>query len=237
MANSRRTLPLAIAALLVLALGLTGCARGRGEVAGGAPAFVALGASDAVGIGALRPPLEGWVPVVAAGLPEGTRVVNLGVSGATLGEVIGGQLPIALDAAPRWVALWPGPNDFRNGVALATFAAQLEQIVAALRPEPGQRRTVVLLNLPDLRAVPAFGQADPATLDRRVREWNGAIAAVAARHADYTLLVDLHADWAELATRPELLSGDGFHPSTAGYRRIADLTLGTLRRDDPALAR
>src|SRR5437870_153071 len=83
---------------------------------------------------AARPALDGWVPLVTAGLPEGTRLVNLGVSGATLSEVIAGQLPIAVDAAPRWITLWPGPNDFRNGVALATFAAQLEQILVALQP-------------------------------------------------------------------------------------------------------
>jgi len=42
---------------------------------------------------------------------------------------------------------------------------------------------------------------------------------------------------AELGAHPEYISGDGFHPSSAGYRRIADLVLDTLRRHDPALAR
>jgi lysophospholipase L1-like esterase len=157
-------------------------------------------------------------------------LVNLGVSGATLGDVIAGQLPIAVDAAPRWVTLWPGPNDFRNGVALTTFAAQLEQILVALQPAAGEQRTIAVLNLPDLRALPSFAGTDRATLDARVQSWNATIATTVARHADYAVLVDLYASWSELAAHPEYISGDGFHPSTAGYRRIADLTLDAIRR-------
>ncbi|MFN8538912.1 MAG: SGNH/GDSL hydrolase family protein [Thermomicrobiales bacterium] len=64
-----------------------------------------------VGVGATRPTEDGWVPLVAAGLPEGTQLLNLGVSGATLADMIADQLPVAVDAAPRWV-IWPAPNDF-----------------------------------------------------------------------------------------------------------------------------
>lgn len=225
-----RALLITIATTLILGMGLVGCERSLETPAGVVPVYVALGASDAVGVGAVRPMLEGWVPLVTAGLPEGTRLVNLGVSGATLSDVIAGQLPIASDAAPRWVTLWPGPNDFRNGVTLATFAAQLEQILVALQPAVGERRTIAVLNLPDLRALPSFAGTDRATLDARVRDWNAAIATAVARHADYTILIDLYAAWSELAAHPEYISGDGFHPSTAGYRRIADLALDGIRR-------
>lgn len=128
------------------------------------------------------------------------------------------------------MTLWPGPNDFRNGVPLATFNTQLEQILTALRPAAGQQRTVAILTLPDLRTLPTFARFG-ADLDPRVREWNAAIAATVARHADYAVLVDLYAGWEEPGAHPEYISADGFHPSSAGYRRIADLALPAVRRD------
>lgn len=226
--------------ILVLMLGGALIWRGRTEPsrAEAPQVYVALGASDAVGVGATRPTADGWVPLVAAGLPEGTPLVNLGVSGATLADVLSDQLPVARDGAPRWVTIWPGPNDFRNGVPLATFTAQLEQLLAALAPDEVNRsRTVAVVTMPDLRVLPSFTRTDAATLDAQVREWNAAIATIVARHAPYAVLVDLYASSDEFAAHPEYLSGDGFHPSSAGYRRIADLTLDTLRRHDPALAR
>ena len=228
--------------VLVLVLLLCGAFVWRGRVqlshAAVPQVYVGLGASDAVGVGAMRPTSDGWVPLVAAGLPEGTPLVNLGVSGATLADVLADQLPVARDAAPRWVTIWPGPNDFRNGVPLSTFAAQLDQLLAALAPDDVNRsRTVAVVTMPDLRVLPSFSRADAATLDAQVREWNAAIAATVARHASYAVLVDLYGASDEFAAHPEYLSGDGFHPSSAGYRRIADLTLDTLRRHDPALAR
>lgn len=230
MTNRLARSPIIVALVVLLSL-VAGCGWSRDESANVVPVYVGLGASDAVGVGATRPGTEGWVPLVADRLPEGTELVNLGVSGATLREVIAGQLPVALDRAPRWVTLWPGPNDFRNGVPLATFSAQLDQVLTALRPAAGQRRTVAILNLPDLRTLPAFARFG-AELDPQVREWNAAIAATVARYADYAVLVDLYAGWEELGAHPDYISADGFHPSSAGYRRIADLVLPALRRDD-----
>jgi acyl-CoA thioesterase I len=218
--------------LLLCLVSLTSCGWSRDAAPSVVPVYVGLGASDAVGVGATRPEQEGWVPLVAAGLPTGTALLNLGVSGATVRDVIDGQLPVALDRAPRWISVWPGPNDFRNGVPLETFAAQLDQLLTGLRPAAGQQRTIAVLNLPDLRTLPVFARASGADLDTRVRAWNAAIADTVARHADYAILVDLYSGWEELGAHPEYISADGFHPSSAGYRRIADLTLAKLRTDD-----
>ena len=238
----RKILPIVALVALVLGGGLLWRGRAQPARATAPPLHVALGASDAVGIGATRPTVDGWVPLVTAGLPEGTQLLNLGVSGATLADVLRDQLPVAADTDARWVTIWPGPNDFRNGVPLATFSQQLEQILATLLPQSGsagvnRSRTVAVLTMPDLRALPSFTRTEPAALDARVREWNAAIAAAVARHAPGAILVDLYGGAAEFAAHPEYVSADGFHPSTAGYRRIAGLVLDALRRDDPTLAR
>ena len=195
--------------------------------------YVALGASDTVGVGADRPAAEGWVPRVHAALPRSTRLVNLGIGGATLAEIVRQELPPALDARPRWVTLWAGVNDIARGVPREQFARQLDTLLADLRsaaaPDDGGQRTILVLNIPDLRQLPAFAGVDRVALDATVREWNQAIAEAAARH-DATV-VDLYAHWTELARRPDYLSADGFHPSSAGYRRIAELVLNTLNQD------
>ncbi len=204
---------------------------GRGVSVARPDVYVGLGASDAVGVGAARPDVEGWVPRVHAGLPAGTRLLNLGISGATLADVLRQELPPAVDARPRWVSIWPGVNDLRAGVPLDTFAGQLDTILGRLStPDDGAEDAPVLivLNIPDLRQLPVFRGVDRTELDRTVRGWNQAIAATADRHG--AVLVDLYALWPELAGHPEYISGDGFHPSSAGYARVAELVLQALEQ-------
>jgi lysophospholipase L1-like esterase len=213
------------AALAVVALsGSAAWLLVRGDGTAARPVYLALGASDAVGIGADRPEAEGWVPVVHRGLPNGTRLVNLGISGATLDEVLALEAPVVADARPSLVTLWPGPNDLRFGVDGAAFGAQLDQLLRSVRAagEPA----VFVLNLPDLRYVPAFAATDPDALDQVVRDWNARIADAAARHAAH--VVDLHGASLELHEHPEYVSPDGFHPSTEGYRRIGELVLAAI---------
>ncbi len=194
------------------------------------PVYAALGASDTVGVGADDPIREGWAPRVHAALPAGTQFLNLGISGATLEDVLQYQLPPAVDAQPRLVTIWGGVNDLRAGVDVQTFQRQLDEVltqisqssVADINPP-----TVAVLNIPDLRSLPVFRHMDQALLDAEVRTWNAAIAERAARHG--AVLVDLYARWPELALHPEYISGDGFHPSSVGYERIAALVLDAIQ--------
>ncbi len=207
---------------------------GLGESTPRPKVYAALGASDSVGVGADRPESEGWVPRVHAALPADTRLLNLGISGATLEEIVRDELPPAIDARPRWVTLWAGVNDLRGRVPLPEFQARLEQTLAAFEGvEP--RPTVLVLNVPDLRQLPAFQGIDPALIDATVRDWNTAIADAAGRHD--AILVDLYREWPELAEHPEYISADGFHPSSSGYARIAELVVANIREHAPASVR
>ncbi len=225
----RSRITLGLANLLAVPLALFSCSGNSTDVE--RPVYVALGASDAVGVGASRPADDGWVPVVHRGLPSETRLLNLGISGATLADVIAAELPVMADVTPALVTLWPSVNDLRAGVPLEAFRAQLDEVLAWSSER--ENTTVVVLNIPDLRYLPAFASADPDALDATVREWNVAIAEVVARHN--AILVDLYGPSLELADHPEYVSDDGFHPSSAGYRRIADLVLRAIETYAPAL--
>jgi lysophospholipase L1-like esterase len=194
------------------------------------PVYAALGASDTVGVGADDPTREGWAPRVHAALPRGTQFLNLGISGATLQDVLVQQLPPAVDAQPRLVTIWGGVNDLRAGVDVQTFQRQLDEVLTQLDQSSAadvNSPTVAVLNIPDLRSLPVFARVDQAALNAEVLVWNAAIADSAAQHG--AVLVDLYARWPELALHPEYISGDGFHPSSAGYERIAALVLDAIQ--------
>jgi len=74
---------------LVFALGASGCSA-RAQAARPVT-YVAIGASDAVGVGAKDPTTEGWVPRLGARLGPEARVINLGVSGSTLAQALDEQ--------------------------------------------------------------------------------------------------------------------------------------------------
>ena len=212
---------------LVLATVVTGC-RLPGQSAKPEATrpltYVAIGASDSVGVGANIPESEGWVPVLHAHLPSGSRLVNLGVSGTLLKQAVEQQLPVALDSDPDLVTVWLAVNDLNARVPLERYSAELNTLLGALR----ERTNAVILvgNVPDVSRVPVYQQVDRELMAREVARWNASIADAAAKNG--AVLVDLHARWQELSEHPEYIGRDGFHPSADGYRRLAEVFLDTL---------
>src|SRR5215207_1201318 len=180
--------------------------------------YVAIGASDAVGVGARDPDTEGWVPRFAAHIGGNPRVLNLGVSGSTLAQALEEQLGPALDAQPDVVTVWLAVNDLNARVPLDRYAADLDRLLGALA---STRARILVGNVPDLASLPVFAGGNQARVRAEVDRWNHVIAATAERHG--ARIVDLHARWNELAEHPEYVAQDGFHPSSAGYARLAEL--------------
>src|SRR5579872_6576894 len=170
--------------------------------------YVAIGASDAVGVGAGDPAKQGWVPRFAAQLGPNVHVVNLGVSGSTLSQALDEQVGPAVDAQPDVVTVWLAVNDLNARVPLDTYAADLDTLLTDLDATHAQ---VLVGNVPDLSSLAAYRGIDPGPLRAEVDRWNAVIADTTARHGD--VLVDLYSHWQEIAQHPEYLSADGFHPS------------------------
>jgi lysophospholipase L1-like esterase len=157
------------------------------------------------------------------------RVVNLGVSGSTLGQALQEQLAPALDAQPDVVTVWLAVNDLNAQVPLDQYAGQLDTLLGGLEATHAR---VLVGNVPDLSALAAYRGLDPAQVTAEVDRWNSVIAETTARHGD--TLVDLYSHWQEIAQHPEYLSADGFHPSSAGYQALADVFAAAYRADDGA---
>ena len=205
--------------------------------AGQAGVYVALGASETIGIGAAHPNQEAWPQVLyLTTLPRATVSYNLGIPAETTAEAISHELPIALGLRPTLATVWFNFNDLVAGVSAADYEQRLGNLLHQLRA--GGRTRVLVANTPMLDQLPAYlacgsapppgsprcplpGQVLPAPqeLDRMVDAYNSAIARVAAREG--ATLVDLHAQGEVPVHHPEFVSSDGFHPSTAGHAAIA----------------
>jgi lysophospholipase L1-like esterase len=145
-------------------------------------------------------------------------VVNLGVSGSTVSQALREQVGPALDARPDVVTVWLAVNDLNARVPLERYTTDLDALLSQL---DSTHARVLVGNVPDLGRLAAYRGIDPAPLQAEVDRWNSAIAQTAARHG--ATVVDLFGRWQEVADHPEYLSGDGFHPSSEGYARLADV--------------
>jgi acyl-CoA thioesterase I len=219
----------ALATALVVSL-LGGCSWTRGASARMLPSdpdapvmYVALGDSTVEGIGATRSELN-YVGRLYARLREvypNARVENLGVGGATSVDVLARQLDRAVALAPDLVTLSVGPNDITERVALADYSRNIDAIFGRLA---SQTRAVLVVNLlPDLAVTPRFrGHEAEAVVGRRSIEFNAALTRLAKHHG--VVIVDLYEpSRREVPARPELMAGDGYHPSDVGYARWAEL--------------
>jgi lysophospholipase L1-like esterase len=209
--------------LVLLSIAVAGCSEAEQSqtvVEREVPLYVAIGASDSVGTGARDPAREGWVPQLHARMPAGTHLVNLGIGGLRIHQAIEQSLPIAVDLQPSVVTVWLAVNDLAAGVPLESYQVDLDTMLGTLRHDTQAR--VYVANLPDLTFLPAFDNRDRTELSAEVQRWNDAIAASVAAHD--AVLIDLFAGWTELRDqRQSYISRDGLHPTSRGYRRLAEI--------------
>ena len=167
--------------------------------------YVAIGDSTAQGIGASRPS-RSYVGVVAAYIRASTskrvRVINLGISGATVGIAIAKELPALAKLDPDIVTVSIGANDMPTFEPVR-FQAQIEQLFDALPPH------AIVADLPTFYFLPA---------ERRVRLANAILRAAAAERG--LRIVDLHRAMAKQGPWGVItqFAGDLFHPNDRGYR-------------------
>ena len=177
--------------------------------------YVAIGDSAAQGIGASRPG-RSYVGEVARHIrsvsAKEVQVVNLGISGATLGVAIAKELPALAKLQPDIVTVSIGANDMPT-FEPSRFAAQLEELFAALP------RHAIVADLPTFYFLPA---------EKKVRIANALLREAAARHG--LVVVPLH----DAMRRQGLwgvttqFAGDLFHPNDRGYKVWASAFLAAV---------
>ena len=171
--------------------------------------YVAIGDSAAQGIGASRPS-RSYVGQLARRLRDETdrtvRVVNLAVSGATVGLALRDQVPHLRKLQADILTVSIGANDIGDWDP-ARFEREYRQLLAALPDH------AIVSDLPSFYVLPGR---------RPVAEGNRIIRRLAAERG--LRVVDLHArthrqgGWG-MTTQ---FAGDLFHPNDRGYKIWAD---------------
>ena len=188
--------------------------------------YVAIGASDTVGVGATDPTTGSWPARVAALLPPGSAYVNLGVSGSIAIQAKDAQLPGAIAQKPTVVSIWLAVNDMNATIQPQSYGEALGAIVQGLVQKTDAK--IFVGNVPDVRGVPAYKDVDKNALFQQISAYNAAIAQIAAASPGRVFAVDLFTGSAPLVSTITV-SGDGFHPSDEGYRLIAERFANTMR--------
>ena len=183
--------------------------------------YVAIGASDVVGVGAEDPSSQSWVELLTKYLPPDTQLVKLGRNGITLNDANKIEVPQAVAAKPDLITIWNAVNDATRGIPLALYTRDLRTALDRLTQDTDAH--IVLLNVPDLSLLlPAAFQDRRELIRGGIKQWNDAMSRTAAEYGDRVTLVDLFPGSAQVLTRPEMVSADSFHPSSEGYRWLAD---------------
>ena len=160
------------------------------------PLWVALGDSLTLGIGAPAHD-RGWVGRLRTRL--GYRVVNLGVSGATTGDVLDRQVPVLDELEPDLVTLMIGSNDLLRAANRRLLVARFARILgrlpagAVVTTLPNPRRAAVGANAVLRRVAAERGLVVAELRDPRLASWRGRLA------------------------------DDHFHPNEAGYAAMAEV--------------
>jgi acyl-CoA thioesterase I len=206
-----------LAALAISGASLGGCASAPPEPPERI-VYLALGASDAAGVGA-DPITRGYVFRIADELDERVDqafLANLGVPGANTEQLDQAlELFFSSQVEPDLATVWTGANDVIQGRDADDFEGDLDDIFGRLRDRTDG--VIVAANIPDLTELPRFrDDPDDDVTRERIEEFNEAIAAQAEDHD--VLLVDLYSEPVE----DNLVSDrDGFHPNNEGHREIA----------------
>jgi lysophospholipase L1-like esterase len=213
--------------------------------------YVAVGASESIGYGTGDPLREAWPQVLyRTALPRRAVFVNLGIAGATVDDALDREVPDAIGLSPTLVTVWLNVNDIIDLVSADKYEDRLQSLVHQLRRNG--KTKVLVANTPPLDQLPAYlacrpdppsggppclinGIAKlllpgPSTVNKIVDDYNAAAARVVAKEG--AVLVDLHGRGLDARTagrESSLVSGDGFHPSTAGHQAVADAFAAALK--------
>jgi len=187
--------------------------------------FVALG--DSYTIGTSVAAAERWPDQLVATLqpvaPTLELVANLGVNGYTSADLIRDEMPVVAGLRPDFVTLLIGVNDVVQGVAPATYAANIVAILDELLGLLPAHR-IVTVAIPDYTVTPAGSDyGDPRQQHDGIVTANATMSRLAAdRGVAYIDIFDLSL---RAVGDRSLVADDGLHPSGAQYAQWVDRIL------------
>lgn len=195
------------------------------------PIYAAVGASDTVGTGSTDPQNDSWDAQLAKMLPQNYQFLRLGIGGITLNQANQCMLPKVLVAHPTIVTDWNVVNDIVLGRTVSQYQSDLEYFLQEVTKQTDAK--ILIGNVPNLNDLPFVVRiaGKKYNLDDLAKQWNDAIAQEVAKYPGRVYLVNLQRDLSSLQQHPEWVSGDGLHPTAAGYTQIAQAFEAVIKQN------
>jgi lysophospholipase L1-like esterase len=190
--------------------------------------IVVLGDSLALGTGA-NDPANGLTfriyRALAAARP-GSEITSFAIGGTRASDVRRLEVESLDPHATDLVLLIAGGNDVIRRTPPAAFARDYQGLLAAIRARV-PRATLVAFGVPDVARSPLFSDSRVKT-EALSRADDDAVRRAAA--ANGAAFVDLFAYTYHEPESQAFFSSDDFHPSDAGYARLAAFALPVVMR-------
>ncbi len=182
--------------------------------------FLALG--DSYTIGESIAEAERWPNQLAAGLlVDGGTLASVDIiarTGWTAGDLLAAMAISNPQGTYDLVSVQIGVNNQYRGYALENYRTDYETILAeAVRLAGGRPERVLALSIPDWGVTPFGARSNPAEVAEEIDLFNHVGREVA--EAAGVVFIDITPISREAASAPELIAGDGLHPSGAMYAR------------------
>jgi acyl-CoA thioesterase I len=177
--------------------------------------YVALGDSYTIGTSVAQ--AERFPEQLVAAIPALELVANLGVNGYTTNDLIRDELPALDGLAPDVVTLLIGVNDVVQRVPMATYAANVSDILDVLLARLAPER-IVAISIPDYTVTPTGADyGDPDRQRAGIVANNATMARLSGeREIAFVDIFDLSE---RAASDRTLVADDGLHPSGVQYAR------------------
>lgn len=181
--------------------------------------YVAAGDSTALGEGASNEQ-RAFPYLIAAKLAVSNQVeyVNIGVSGATTGDLLTDQLAKIIELKPDLITIAIGANDITHWKSSSQTLKNFETIKKELTSKTSAK--ILISNVANLNNPKLLPRFYAKLTDKRARNINRDIQLLSD---DRFVVVDIHS-----VQTP--LSADLFHPSDKGYENWAQAYLSSLTK-------
>ena len=193
--------------------------------------FLALG--DSYTIGESVPPTDRWpVQLTALLSTEGFNIDDpliIAATGWTTDELLSGIDRANLQGIYDLVSLLIGVNNQYRGGDSEDFRGQFAALLKrAIGFANGQPFGVIVLSIPDWSVVPFAAGRDRAKIAAEIDQFNAVNREEAERAGAH--YIDVTPISRQAAADPELIAGDGLHPSGKMYAEWARLALPVARK-------
>ena len=191
------------------------------------PAYRYLALGDSYTIGEGVPPADRWpnqlaVLLEAEAIPMDVMIIAR--TGWTVKELWEGIQANPPQGRYDLVTLLIGVNDQYRGYSLEVYREDFRFMLGkAIEYAGGDPENVIVVSIPDWGITPFAGERDPSAITRQIDQFN-AVNLEEARTAG-AHYVDVTAISRTAQDTPDLIAGDGLHPSARMYSLWAEKVL------------